>query len=533
MSRSHGHRRPAWLVVVAALLGGLAASVVPATPVAAAAHASPVLRSPLSSALSITSGYWEVTADGGVYGFGTANMGELRVGSLNAPIVGSAATPDGGGYWLVASDGGIFSFGDAGFYGSAGNISLNRPIVGMAPTPDGRGYWLVASDGGVFSYGDARFYGSTGNIVLNRPVVGVAAAPGGGGYWLVASDGGIFSFGAVRFYGSTGNIALNRPIVGMAAAPGGDGYWLVASDGGIFSFGAVRFYGSTGNIVLNRPVVGMAAAPGGGGYWLVASDGGIFNFGDARFEGSAAALGGLAPVVSISVTPRGFLYPVGSTGWDVSNYQCPTGLPAGRAFAVVEVAGAINGYANSCYAYEAAWAGPNMAAYIFMNGLPAPAPAESLAGPAGTCNGDVNCESYNFGWYWARHWVSHSEALGVDPTVWWLDVEGPCAYWQCGVVAGNAQVISGAVQALRSLGLTAGIYSTPLQWGEIAGSLAFPGIPVWAAGAGNVTGGYYSAVSYCTNDAFAGGTVTLVQYGYTGGGYTGPAVADDQDYACL
>ena len=32
---------------------------------------------------------------------------------LNTPIVGMAATPDGGGYWLVASDGGIFSFGDA------------------------------------------------------------------------------------------------------------------------------------------------------------------------------------------------------------------------------------------------------------------------------------------------------------------------------------------------------------------------------------------------------------------------------------
>ena len=32
---------------------------------------------------------------------------------LNAPVVGIAATPDGGGYWEVASDGGIFAFGDA------------------------------------------------------------------------------------------------------------------------------------------------------------------------------------------------------------------------------------------------------------------------------------------------------------------------------------------------------------------------------------------------------------------------------------
>ncbi|MGO8862365.1 MAG: beta strand repeat-containing protein [Acidimicrobiales bacterium] len=81
--------------------------------------------------------------------------------SLNKPIVGMAATPDGKGYWLVASDGGIFNYGDAGFYGSTGSIQLNKPIVGMAATPDGKGYWLVASDGGVFAEPDAVFYGST------------------------------------------------------------------------------------------------------------------------------------------------------------------------------------------------------------------------------------------------------------------------------------------------------------------------------------------------------------------------------------
>ncbi len=43
-----------------------------------------------------------------------------------------AATFTGKGYWLVATDGGIFNYGDAGFYGSAGNITLNKPIVGLA-----------------------------------------------------------------------------------------------------------------------------------------------------------------------------------------------------------------------------------------------------------------------------------------------------------------------------------------------------------------------------------------------------------------
>ena len=84
---------------------------------------------------------------------------------------GDAATA--AGYWLVASDGGIFTFGNAPFYGSTGAIRLNQPIVGMAASPDGGGYWLVASDGGVFTFGDAQFFGSTGAIHLNRPIVGM------------------------------------------------------------------------------------------------------------------------------------------------------------------------------------------------------------------------------------------------------------------------------------------------------------------------------------------------------------------------
>ena len=124
------------------------------------------------------------------------------------------------GYWLVASDGGIFSYGGAGFFGSTGSLTLNQPIVGMAATPDGRGYWLVAADGGIFAFGDAAFHGSTGALTLNQPIVGMAATPDGRGYWLVAADGGIFAFGDAAFYGSTGSLTLNRPIVGMADHPG-------------------------------------------------------------------------------------------------------------------------------------------------------------------------------------------------------------------------------------------------------------------------------------------------------------------------
>jgi hypothetical protein len=52
--------------------------------------------------------------------------------TLNAPVVGLSATPDGGGYWLQGSDGGIFTFGDALFKGSMGGTRLNAPMVGIA-----------------------------------------------------------------------------------------------------------------------------------------------------------------------------------------------------------------------------------------------------------------------------------------------------------------------------------------------------------------------------------------------------------------
>jgi hypothetical protein len=253
----------------------------------------------IDSPAGATQGYLLAAADGGIFALGNATFyGSAGALSLNRPVVGMTATPDGGGYWLVASDGGIFNYGDAHFYGSTGGMHLNAPIVGMAATPDGGGYWLVASDGGIFSYGDAHFYWSTGGMHLNAPIVGMAATPGGGGYWLVASDGGIFSYGGAHFYGSTGGMRLNRPVVGLAASHSGAGYWLVASDGGIFNYGDASFYGSSGGISLNRPVVGIAPTSDGGGYWLVASDGGIFNYGDAQFEGSTGCLALNSPVVA-------------------------------------------------------------------------------------------------------------------------------------------------------------------------------------------------------------------------------------------
>ena len=234
-------------------------------------------------------GYWQVASDGGIFAFGDAGFfGSMGGKPLNAGVVGIAATPDGKGYWEVAADGGIFAFGDAGFFGSMGGKPLNAGVVGIAATPDGKGYWEVAADGGIFAFGDAGFFGSMGGKALNAPVAGVAATPDGKGYWEVAADGGIFAFGDAGFYGSMGGKPLNDPVTAMAATPDGRGYWLAGSDGGVFAFGDAKFYGSMGGSRLAGSVNSIARASGGGGYWLGGVDGGIFAFGSASYDGRAA-----------------------------------------------------------------------------------------------------------------------------------------------------------------------------------------------------------------------------------------------------
>ena len=236
----------------------------------------------------VCAGYWVVTRTGGVSAIGAAHwLGDMSSHSLNAPMVGIAATPDGNGYVLLGADGGIFTFGDARFYGSTGGMRLNRPVVGMSMTSTGSGYWLVASDGGIFTFGDAHFYGSTGSIVLNKPVVGMAATATSTGYWLVASDGGIFTFNA-PFFGSMGGQHLNQPVVGMSPQPDGRGYRMVASDGGVFDFGDAAFYGSLpGQGVQNPQVTTMATSVDGNGYYLINGAGTVWAFGDAPYLGNA------------------------------------------------------------------------------------------------------------------------------------------------------------------------------------------------------------------------------------------------------
>ena len=226
----------------------------------------------------------------------------------------------------------------------------------------------------------------------------------------------------------------------------------------------------------------------------------------------------------------------GSTGFDISGYQCGIIPSAPATAAIVQVTGgALNAPPNPCLVQEAAWAGDHLTAYIYLDGLPNPAPRESLVGPAARCaRRSLMCRAYDFGFAWAGHWVAFSRHHGVNPKLWWLDVEAGAGWTR---PAANAGVIGGAADGLRSQGASIGIYSTPYQWATIAGTLAFPGVPLWIPGAGRLTGGGFTATAYCKSGGqrFAGGHVAMVQWGYTGqfpGAYGGPPSRYDQDYVC-
>ena len=167
------------------------------------------------------------------------------------------------------------------FYGSTGNLALNKPIVGMAATPDGGGYWLVASDGGIFTFGDATFFGSTGNLVLNKPIVGMASTPDGRGYWLVASDGGIFTLRrrhVLRQHRATSCSTSRSSAWCRRTTAAATGWWppTAASSPSATPPSTARSAASP----PSSPVVGVAPAAGGAGYWMLEANGTVQAFGE-------------------------------------------------------------------------------------------------------------------------------------------------------------------------------------------------------------------------------------------------------------
>lgn len=248
-------------------------------------------------------GYWMVSANGTVYGFGGATV----LGSAPVPTgqsaVGLASTPGGLGYWIASNRGAVYSFGNAPYLGGNPALAAGEAVTSISATPDGAGYRLFTNKGRVFDYGSAANEGDLSALKLNGPILASETTPSGVGYYMVGSDGGIFSFGDASFWGSMASTKLNGPVNGIVPTSNDGGYWLVASDGGVFSFGdaAGNFLGSMGGHHLNKPIIGMVAY--GNGYLMVASDGGIFDFSSSPFAGSLGGNPPSSPIVGVTALP--------------------------------------------------------------------------------------------------------------------------------------------------------------------------------------------------------------------------------------
>jgi hypothetical protein len=198
-------------------------------------------------------------------------------------------------------------------------------------------------------------------------------------------------------------------------------------------------------------------------------------------------------------------YPDAATGYDISWPQCGNAYPpAGAGVAVVGVDyghpynNGMSFNPNPCLSSEWAWASssPYQPSVYLNTDYPH--------------NGNAGADPYWYGWDGARDAVAYAHAHGINPAIWWLDVE-TTNWWQTDasnnyLTGANARVIQGNIDYLHSQTLVVGVYSTPYQWNRLVGAYS-PGVPVWAAD-------YNDSQPWmgCTSShAFGGGTVWQVQ----------------------
>ena len=224
----------------------------------------------------------------------------------------------------------------------------------------------------------------------------------------------------------------------------------------------------------------------------------------ALLPGATAAVA-VTPEPLSALEPQLLYLPVGTTGVDISWPQCHNGeRPQGLLnFAIIGVNGGKMNTRNDCLAEMYRWGTRGRTVpqvYVNTNGLPADY-ANAACPPK-----DLYCNAYYYGYEGAAMAVAYARASYADPRQWWLDVETANAWGTDQAL--NGRVLGAMIEYLQATGHTLGVYSTPYQWGRIAGAFA-PGLPVWTAGAANLS----EAMTRCTERyAFGGGKVAMVQY---------------------
>lgn len=217
-------------------------------------------------------------------------------------------------------------------------------------------------------------------------------------------------------------------------------------------------------------------------------------------------------------------------GNDVSWPQCGKTLPKTQAFAIVGVNNGLANTTNPCLATELSWAGASkggtaqpLAALYVNTANPGTAgswwPSSNTYGgttvtnPYGQCtSGSVGAAcSYMYGYAKAYDDVNIRGVRNPASYTWWLDVETGNS-WSTDKTA-NRSDLEGIAAYFASIGAGAGIYSTGVQWAQIAGTVPASSnlytLPSWLPGASSSA----SAKRKCSDAPLTGGgRVTLTQY---------------------
>lgn len=216
-------------------------------------------------------------------------------------------------------------------------------------------------------------------------------------------------------------------------------------------------------------------------------------------------------------------------GNDISWPQCNKSLPKGQAFGIVGVNNGLANTTNPCFTTEVSWAqkstggtGQDKVALYVNTANPGLTGSwwptsntyggTTISNPYGTCDGaDTAACAYVYGYAKAYDDATARGVSNPSSYLWWLDVETGNS-WETNKTANTAD-LEGMTAYFQSIGARVGIYSTGMQWGQIAG---VPGttsnlrnLKSWVPGARSQS----AAKANCSTAPLTpGSSVTLTQF---------------------
>jgi hypothetical protein len=203
-------------------------------------------------------------------------------------------------------------------------------------------------------------------------------------------------------------------------------------------------------------------------------------------------------------------YASGNVGVDISWPQCgtPDATPSGADFGIVGVNNGLGYSTNPCLAEEAADF-PGSELNLYVNTAWNSSSSHINPNSPRTCaTGDQDCLAYNYGYNAGLYAVNAAAGLGINTaTRWWEDVESD-ATWSTDTTQ-NQNSLQGEHDALIASGAAeVGVYSTTVQWGDIAGGWQ-NNWPSWGATTWETAA---EAATYCTGHEFTGGPSAMMQF---------------------